>query len=656
MGPAQEEPRSVVDEAESVDETPELSPGVDLAPLQGKIIGAVEVKMEGDRWLAPVTLKSVTVGTPFSPAVARRAARELTDSGRYARVAVAAELVAGRVTLHLSALPRRLIANLTVEGGKIDDESILADAHLAVGGEVTALTLPRVIERLKSSYARRGYHRADAEVEVRETDDPMQVVLLLRVHPGPTSVLTARTFVRDGPKPAPDIDLDAELSDLQSSYSADAGDRADEMSLNAADRALNERMRSSQYQRAQVSHQLVEQGGSIFLYVRVNPGPKFVTRYEGLHFFDSTDVDAALDLTRELDRSVHHLAGKVADFYVRRGFLDVEVAGEERGGESDRVHVLFFSVREHNRVAVASREFPCLTGGPLSPSDARRDIDSFLEEELPGGGLLSAVDPAIVDALMGPKGNVGARPTPLDLQPRSTYVAEIYERALKHLQDYYRSQGYLSATVGPLSLVRRRCDPRSPAGTCVPMSLPVAPANACLFDTEGLPVEEPLPDSRLLCLPDPKLGISCEPRLRLRIPIKLGPRTILYDLGFEGNRASVEAVLAEQAHLELGSPLSQTELEAGRKRVVDALREEGFAFADVRVQLEFSADRTRARARMIVSEGERVYVDGIVVRGAKHTNPSLILRRVSLVRCPRDEKPANCEPYRTSDVRKSEER
>ena len=94
-------------------------------------------------------------------------------------------------------------------------------------------------------------------------------------------------------------------------------------------------------------------------------GPKFVTRYEGTHFFDSSDLDAALDLPRELDRSVHHLSGKITDFYVRRGFLDVEVRGEERGGDADRVHVLFFDVIEHHKVVVATREFPCLTGGPL---------------------------------------------------------------------------------------------------------------------------------------------------------------------------------------------------------------------------------------------------------------------------------------------------
>src|SRR5262249_34672491 len=144
--------------------------------------------------------------------------------------------------------------------------------------------------------------------------------------------------------------------------------------------------------------------------------------------------------------------------------------------------------------------------------------------------------------------------------------------------------------------------------------------------------------------------------LRVRVPVKLGPRTTLYDMAFEGNKVLVDQDLAEKADLDLGGAVSQTEVEAARHRVLDAFKEEGFAFAEVRALLDFSADRTRARVRFVVSEGERVYVDGIVVRGAKRTNPALIMRRISLERCPRDTRVDQCEPYRASDVRKSEER
>jgi outer membrane protein assembly factor BamA len=627
-----------------------------LGALEGRLVRAIEVKVLGNRWVQPVQLKSVRVGDRLTPALARRAVRELTDTGRYARASVTAEEMGQGVALRVAVLPRRLVAGVTVEGGHLEEEVLLGEAHIVIGGEVTVVTLPQMSARLVALYRDRGYPRANVTIHVRETDDPMQVALVVRIDPGPKSTVTKRTFVRDGAVYAPDVDLDAELDALARTYAVGEGDTVDEDSLAAADRALAERLRSAQYFRATVQHQLVVHEPYTFLYVRIDPGPKFVRRYTGLLRFDAEDVERALDIEKELDRSLRRLAAKISDFYIRRGFLDVEVDAEERGGPGDRVHVLFFAVREHRQTKVVSREFPCLSGGPLSVVDATRDIDSFLDEELPGSGLIGPVDSAGVDALHGPTTSTGTRALPLELDPRATYAAETYDRALKHLQDYYRSQGYLSATVGPLQLVRRQCDRRSAPGQCIPMELPVAPRSACLFDAEGLPLDEPPPDPRLLCLPDPKQGISCEPALRVRIPVKLGPRTALYDVAFEGNKILVEQDLAEKAELELGTPVSQPTLEAARRRVLDAFKEEGFAFAEVRTVLDFSADRTRGRARFIISEGERVYVDGIVVRGAKRTNPALIARRISLTRCGRDRPVDQCEPYRTSDVRKSEER
>jgi outer membrane protein assembly factor BamA len=641
---------------ENASETPDLSPPPALGNFEGRLVRAIDIKVLGNRWVQPVTLKTVRVGDRFSAALARQAARELTESGRYARASVAADESGDGVVLRLTVLPRRLIASVTVEGGHLEEDTLLGEAHIAVGGDVTVVTLPQMSERLVALYRERGYRRATAAIDVRETDDPMQVALVVRIDPGPKSKVTRRTFVRDGTVYAPDADLDRELDALVQSYAVGEGDTADEESLAAADRALAERLRAARYNRATVQHQVIVKEPYIFLYVRIDSGPKFVTRYAGLLRFDSEDIDRALEIDKELDKSLRRLSSKIVDFYTRRGFLDVEVNAEERGGASDRVHVLFFTVREHGQVKVLARDFPCLSGGPLSVVDAMRDIDSFLEEELPGSSLFGPVDSAGVDALHGPTTSTGTRVMPLQLDPSGTYVADTYDRALKHLQDYYRSQGYLSAMVGPLQLVRRQCHRRSPPGQCIPVDPPVTPRNACLFDPEGLPLEEPPPDPRLLCVPDPPKGISCEGGLRARIPIKLGPRTTLYDIAFEGNKMLVERDLAEKADLDLGGPVAQTALEAARRRVLDAFKEEGFAFAEVRTILDFSADRTRGRARFIVTEGERVYVDGIVVRGAKRTNPALIARRISLSRCGRDRPVDQCEPYRTSDVRKSEER
>lgn len=218
---------------------------------------------------------------------------------------------------------------------------------------------------------------------------------------------------------------------------------------------------------------------------------------------------------------------------------------------------------------------------------------------------------------------------------------------MKHVQDLYRSEGYLSATVGPAQLLRRRCDPHSPPGRCVPLGPRRRPKSACSYDEIGLPLEEPPTDAALACTPDPRKGVSCEPDAVLHVPVKLGPRTYLYDVGFEGNKAFVEKRLADVAELELGKPASQVELDKARRRLLDAYAEEGFAFAEVDAALELSPDRTRARAIFTISEREQVKVSRIVIVGARITNESLIRSRVAL---------QIGQPYRRSDVRKTEER
>src|SRR5262249_32671579 len=161
---------------------------------------------------------------------------------------------------------------------------------------------------------------------------------------------------------------------------------------------------------------------------------------------------------------------------------------------------------------------------------------------------------------------------------------------------------YLNAQVGPVSVIRDTCSRKSRAGECIPERKAAPIKTVCLKDALGLPLPEPpVPDSAT-CRPDPAHHVECSPEITLRIPINLGPQTILYDLAFEGNRSQTEKDLAKIAELVPGSPLSNVELDAARGRILDAYRREGYAYADVRATIEPSPDRTRARVRFSVTE------------------------------------------------------
>ena len=616
-----------------------LQSAPDLSAYIGRPISRIDFVIEGGRWSAVPTVEHARVGQLVSADLVRRVLEELGDTGRYADLRAGVEHDGEGVRLVIRAEPRRLIASIRVAaGGTIDEEEMLRAADAREGGAVTAAELRAMQARVLGLYVHRGYDRARVVVDAVDTDDPSAVVLTVEVSPGPPRLIAARRF---GVWPAPDA---PGIAEALSGYGVGAGDRADEDLLADADRALEADLKTRGFHRAKVSHRM-SAGAKVVLNVDVYAYSRVRFRFEGNRHFDASQLENVLDVESASDLSPAALSEKIAKFYRERGFLDVDIAYSERGLPSDPIQDVVFGVNEGKLVHVVAREYPCLTGA-RTPAEVGSEIDSFLAE-LPGGRVFDAVDPAVLDSIQGPTSEAGARPVPEQLSPWAVYAPDVYDRAIKHVQDLYRSEGYLSASVGPVQVLRRACAPRSPAGECIPIGPSRRPLTSCRYDAVGLPLEEAAVDPTLSCVPDAKRGLKCEPSIVLHLPIKLGPRASLYDLGFEGNQAIVEKDLEKIADIELGTAVSQVEIEKARRRVLDEYAERGFAFAEVETALDLSLDHTRARVRFIVSEREQVRVSQILIHGAERTSESLIRTRIALERG---------GLYQRSLVRKTEER
>ena len=641
--------------------TPQIEAPPDLSAVAGKPLTRVTVVLEGNVWddvtVPPVT--SVKPGQSLTPALARRALDELLATGRFARGTVSATPEGDGAGLVVRVVPRKIVRKLQVDlhGAPVDTSEMLRDADLVEGGELVGADVDDVTARIRRYLAVHGWPAAHASIATRATDEPSRTVVLLDVVPGEPRTLDERDFyVYDAPRD--------QILDATSAYTVARGDRADGAALEAADAALELTLRSRGWYHAAVSHDLVWVGdpGSkprVVLRVRIDAGPRTVTQYEGNDHYDATALDGALALEKETDRTPSHLADKIRAFYQKRGFLDVEVRTELRGGERSPVQVLVFHVDERPRVKVVARRYPCLkvdairhlsNGGPRSSAEIGTEIDSFLDEELPGTDLLVDPHPRGVSVTFGAGAGqiaTGARPAPLDLRPDATYVADTYDRAAEHVQELYRNEGFLHAQVGPVQIVRAQCDRRSPAGRCIPVPLPSMDSPVCTYDPSGVPLPTQPLDPAFTCTPDPTRGVECAPNMQLVVPIKLGPRTLLWDVAFTGVKSVAEKAVAEAAQVPLGDYVSTARLDDARRRIVEWYKELGYAYVDVKYALEPSLDNTRARARFDVSEGDQVFVSSIVLRGLNHTRESVVRRRIALV-------PG--EPYRTSDVRKTQER
>ncbi|MFO0588953.1 MAG: POTRA domain-containing protein [Polyangiaceae bacterium] len=630
----------------------------------GKPIVRVETTTVGDLWPSQPHVTKVTIGEPWSAEAARRATREMLDTGRFARAGVEVYPEGDGVVLRLALLPRRVIASISIVGGALPRSDTLDAAQLSEGGEVTATAIEVARSKIEKLYERRGFPSAVVHVDATDTDDPDKAVVSIDIEPGEPLVITSRTVTIDKV-------MFAEVGKLRNKYKIDpsrdvfeeivrkipllamipialtgpqSGVRADEPTLLDADRDLADLLKKSGFPRADVKHKVVKKGGHAELQVTIYAGPRLVPTFDGNRSFDADQLAAAVGLDKGEVSRASDAADRLRDFYVKRGFLDAEIEAKEEGGSSDAIHYLAFRIRENQRVRVTSRSFPCLTG-ELSASDIEGEIDTFLEEDVPRTDGFSPGDPASIAAAFGP-GTSGTRARPPDIEPRTTYYASSYDRALKHIQDLYYSKGYLNAIVGPVSLRRAACDPKKSGEACVAATIP-ARKPACAVDVLGLPVPEPALPADERCVPDPKHHVECASEMTVVLPIHPGPRSVLYDVAFEGNRQMTEKNLAHIADLKLGDPLSSTEIEAARQRVLDYYLKRGYAYAEVRVNLEPSPDRTRARAKFTIAEHEVVIVTGFVVKGAKRTDEDLILGRVALVRG---------LPYRQDAARVSEER
>jgi outer membrane protein assembly factor BamA len=645
---------------ESGPSAPTIAPSQDLGDLAGRAITRVNVVLEDNVWddVHIPAVSSLKPGDTLTPSAARRALAELLESGRFARAHASAQADGAGASVEIRAVPRKLVARVQYDarGVEVDREETLAEAEITEGGEIVSDGLGAMERRIERYFAVHGYPAAKAKMTTRDTDDPTRALLVVDVDPGAPRIIDSRRFYVIGSNRD-------RVEKAESAYTVAAGARADEAALDRADVALQEALRSRGWVRADVTHTLalVRGGGHpdrIELRIRVDAGLLFVVRFDGNVHYDDDVLTAVLELESENDRSPSHLADKIRAFYRKRAFLDADVKPELRGGDDSPVQLMVFHLSEGQRVTVTKRTYPCLkldaiknlhNGGPSSPGGIGTQIESFLDEDLPGADFFMNPNPRGLAATIGGGGGqvaTGARPVPLDLHPSTTFVADTYDRAVEHVKELYRNEGFLHAQVGPVQVFRARCDPRSPPGRCVPLPM-ASHADVCTYDAAGIPAPiDPL-DSAFTCRPDPAHDVTCAPSIQLSIPVKLGPRTQLWDLAFTGVKSVSEAAVAEAAQLPLGDAASTTKLEDARRRIIDWYRERGFYYVDVKYALEPSADNTRARARFEVTEGDMVIVRGIIVNGLVRTDEGVVRRRIALV-------PG--EPFRTSDVRKTQER
>lgn len=595
---------------------------------EGKPVVRVVVEVEGQLWTKAPPVDQPVVGKPLALEAARKELSRLLFGGGFSAGTLSLEAKEAGVEVTYRLVPSRAVRKVVTSGDVLGEEDTLRAAGLLDVRQVTEASLRAATQKLVALYARRGFPSAVVSVTAVEVE-PLFVEVRVVIESGAPVRVGARVFAG---VPA----WDPKATALAADYEVQIGDRADDDALEAADKHLGAALRVAGFHQAVVTHAtVVGADGKATVTVQVVPGSKILVAYEGATVFDAGGLDAVLDLAHETDRSPARLAEKLVAAYVRRGRLDAKVEPLLLGKLGDPTRTLRFRIREGPIVTVERRVYPCLAGA----LDAKRldaEIDAFLEQELSIGNFVLPSSP-VVDGALG-KQDVGvasgARPEPEAPPPARTFVPDVYDKAVEHLRKLYWSEGYLAVEIGEVAPARAACSPTSSGPTgCV--ALPVPPPDEkklCRFDDSHLPLPIPAADKKATCVPDP-LGLrTCARSVTVVVPINPGPRSYLWDVKVEGPKAFAPGVVfhdsGAEGTLELGRPLSLRAVDVARTQIEAFYRDEGYAYATVKVAFEHSPDRSRTRVRFLVNEGELTLVDAIEISGAHHTSEALIRARL----------------------------
>ena len=504
----------------------------------------------------------------------------LLATERYAdvQVQVAAEGAGVRVIVRLE--PRIVLVRVDVSGNRVmGDDALRRELRLGEGSEVDPTDLPTVEARLRSHYAQHGYESATVDASLRDTDDPARKVLILQVDEGPPSRVSAVVF-EGQPPPA--------TAGVRRAMGLGEGDIIDRETVDSAVTRAQERLRSQGYLEARMRLGAMERReDGIVIRLRSHVGPRYQVLIRGNGPLAKSTIYDELKIVDERPRegALLGMSGRVTRLAQRHGFPQarVEVLRVQAPSrpavplDPTTTALLLVDLRLGPWMQVTTRSYPGARHMERGTLDEQ--IDAVLDEAIDEVGPLEPVDSFVSGRLLVDRSFPRTSPPPIDLRAEEIWYESAYETAVEHLQELYRADGYLDATVGPA-----RLEPTS------------------------------------------------EHTARVVVPVVEGPRTRLHRMAIDGNQALGDRVVLEAAGLGQGQPFSYLALEQAERRILEAYRDEGYYYAAVEREVLFSGDRTRAEVRLSVVERFVVRIGQIRFDGLGQTSESLCRRVLPLER------------------------
>ncbi len=579
-------------------------PQAALADLPLEWLGqrVVEVRVVGTQ-AGRVDPKSLGIasGTRLSRQLLRQTLARLGNEGRWADVQIDAAYATGGVVLMVHLTPRMLVKRVEFSGNKVlGNRDLSRLLGVREEAELEQESFPEWTQEIRAAYEMRGYHEARIRVQLRDTDDPREKVLRVEIVEGEPTRIDSVIFAGE---PLP------RRKGLRRLFGIREGDVADRGRIEEGLRRTELALRQAGFYAAELSGLRIErQGNRAQVVVQSKIEPRYEVWFEHLGPLSRSELFAAMNLHEERiagEANLRAIEQRLVDAYQRHGFRDASVSIRavprveevELSGERWQEHTVVLEVRVEagEQLEIVGIRFP--GASHFDEQVLQEQMYSYLEEELDGSTVRQPVDSEVADRLGFGGGRSREKRTvrkPIVRDPRRLFYEPAYDASIAHILELYHADGFLEAKVGPVV---------------------IEPAQDGSGHVAVLAVEE-------------------------------GPRSFLYSVRIENNRAFATRELLSEASLVRDAPFSYLKLEEARLRMLAAYQEKGYFYAQIEPSVRMSEDGTRAEVTFRVDEGYVVTVGGIEIRGIDRSSRAMLLNRVKF---------KIGEPYQPSRARKTED-
>ncbi len=559
-------------------------------PADGEPLRVGEIAFEGADPNGLRLFVSIQEGAPLDPRDVRDAVRALHGSARFSRVAAYIEPLpreyyrpgwARAVRLVFVLAPVQKLAGVRFPGRQSLPESLLHQtANLQVNAEFQDDLVPRAVDAVQAAYHRIGHRNAKiTPVRIPAKDG---VALELRIEEGPATRIAEVRFAGE---------LALQRDELLAAFKLHPGDVLNLAALDDGVRGVRARYRRARRLRATVESPVIEElsPDRARVTVPVHAGPVVRFHMRGNRAFPDAVLVAQLRLTgssasedEPVDAQVaQEMAARLRRFYVGQGFLRARVLERQVLGRDGAAEIVF-SIDEDRPARVEQIVFVGNRG--VATAQLRERVLTQLREGVISDPAVGA-DPWAVDSTAV----AGRIPEPhrprTRAEPETVFDPVLYARALKQIEDLYKSEGYLSIRAGP---------------------------------------------------PRPEAIRGDQYRLRVRIPISEGEQTRVSRIVVEGGGDVPPRELDAAIALRQGAPFSYLAAEEGRAALTQIFTRRGHLYARVEDEEVFEENAepgnefSRVEVRYRIQPGPVVRVRYVEVVGQRKTQEGLVLDLVDL--------------------------